>query len=238
MNVLIIEDDKNLAKSLWATFQKYETTNRISTLHSYDEYLKLPWNVISYDVVLLDIHLGEWYKKAGLEILQHIRRKNHTLPVIMITSHCEYVFLEQAFAYGANDYMIKPFRHRELQIRIQRCFCNYMFSEYFAITKYIEYHELQYDISANSFYIWKTLISNLSRSSKYILCLFLIHKEKLLSHSFLEEKIWWYSENIRPKNIRIKIMRLKNSLSQYHIDSWILNYRGEGFMLKKPFVKQ
>ena len=128
--------------------------------------------------------------------------------------------------------MIKPFRARELQIRIERWFRNYVFSEYFSINKTLEYHEITYDISAYEFYNGDKEIV-LSKSNKYLLSLFFIHREKLITQETLVEKIWWHSEKDYEKNLRIKIMRLKEQLKEAGVDSWIHTIRGEWYMFKK-----
>ena len=106
-----------------------------------------------------------------------------------MSSISEYSFLEEAFQKGAYDYIIKPFRVRELQIRTQRWFQKYVLSEYYALHKVLKYHELEYNIHQYRFYISEQEIF-LTRREKYILSLLFIYREKILSHSFLIEKIW------------------------------------------------
>lgn len=231
MNVLIIEDDIRLAWNIKDSFEKEKFANRIDIFHSFQDFLKL-WSVEFYDIILLDICLWESSEETGIDILHHIRTYNTDIPVIMISSHVEYVFLEQAFQEWAHDYIVKPFRNRELQIRIQRWFRNYIFLEYFATHKTLSYDILTYNITAGIFYIrWKEL--TLTKSNKYLLLLFLIHRDQLLSSQFLIWKIWWYSESDKDKNLRIKILRLKKQLEKVWLDAWIQTCRGEWYILRK-----
>lgn len=142
----------------------------------------------------------------------------------MITGHSEYSLMEKAFQSGAHDYIIKPFRSRELQIRIERWFRNYIFLEYYSTHKVLEYYDMTYNVAAYEFY-FKAEKINLSRGNKYILSLFFIHKEILLTHTFLIEKIWGFSEDNEQKNLRIKILRLKNELKYIGVESWIQTCR-------------
>lgn len=232
MNVLIIEDDKELASQIQGTFLKYGFANRVDHIPSYAHYLKKSLSIHTFDIVLLDINLWKELNKNGFTILSHIRTINTDIPIIIISSHSWYSFLEEAFAKWAHDYMIKPFRNRELQIRIQRWFRNYIFSEYFCINKTLIYHNLVYDISAHEFYINSEKIQ-LSKGNKYLLSLFLIYREKLLRQYFLVEKIWWVSSKDREKNLRIKIMRLKEQLKPYGLHDWLQTFHWDGYMLKK-----
>lgn len=233
MNVLIIEDDSFLASHIEKAFSSYMFLNRIVHVKSYWDFLEMSDTILSFDTVLLDINLWEVKgNKNGFDVLSHIRKKSTTIPVIVISSHSEYSFLEKAFAKWAHDYMIKPFRTRELQIRIERWFRNYILSEYFCTNKILRYEELVYDISAYEFYYERNKIE-LTRSNKYILSLLFIYREKLLHQFILVEKIWWHAEENYEKNLRIKIMRLKEQLKTVWIDHWIQTVRWEGYMFKK-----
>lgn len=232
MNILIVEDDLFLATQIEKAFSSYNFSHRITHIESFPDFLQMVNPISSYDTVLLDINLWSDTDKTWFDILSHIRKINEKIPIIIISSHCEYEFLEEAFAKGAHDYMIKPFRARELQIRIERWFRNYVFSEYFSINKTLEYHELTYDISAYEFYNGDKEII-LSKSNKYLLSLFFIHREKLITQETLVEKIWGHSEKDYEKNLRIKIMRLKEQLKEVGVDGWIHTIRGEWYMFKK-----
>jgi len=231
MNILIIEDDTRLAHSISSTFINNKFANRIDILHTFHDFLNIR-GITFYDIILLDICLWEDNKYSWIEILQHIRRHHKNVPIIMISSHSEYIYLEEAFRKGAHDYIIKPFRNRELQIRIQRWFRNYIFSEYFSTKKILNYYEMTYDISSCIFY-YRNQEIRLTRSNKYMLLLFLVHRESLLSHEFLTWKIWWYSEDDNSKNLRIKILRLKRQLENIWLHDWIQVIRWEWYMLKK-----
>ncbi|TCS43269.1 response regulator transcription factor [Reinekea marinisedimentorum] len=67
------------------------------------------------DIVLLDIMMPEM---DGFEFLQKIRRTSD-VPVIMITAKQHENDAIKGFQLGADDYIVKPFRIRELSMRIQ-----------------------------------------------------------------------------------------------------------------------
>jgi len=231
MNILIVEDDELLVFQIKSTFNKYGFVNRIHHIPSYKQYILSAPRISSYDLILLDINLWNEWRQKWFFLLSKIREHNKCIPIIMISSHSEYSFLEKAFALWAHDYMVKPFRNRELQIRIQRWFRNFIFSEYFSINNILNYDILRYDISAYEFYVWDKKII-LSKSNKYLLSLLVIYREKVLLHDFLIDKIWWFSEDTHTKNLRIKIMRLKNRLKPFGLDTWIHTVRWDWYILK------
>ncbi len=67
------------------------------------------------DLVILDIIMPEL---DGFQILD-IMRQRSDVPVIMLTAKCETDSLRDALAMGADDYVKKPFRPRELLARVR-----------------------------------------------------------------------------------------------------------------------
>ena len=67
------------------------------------------------DLVILDIIMPEI---DGFQVLE-ITRQRSNVPVIMLTGKCEVDSLRDALALGADDYVKKPFRPRELLARVR-----------------------------------------------------------------------------------------------------------------------
>jgi two-component system response regulator VicR len=67
------------------------------------------------DLVVLDINLGA---ASGLEVLKDLRRRSQ-LPVIMLTALDSEEDKVRGLEAGADDYLTKPFSHRELVARIR-----------------------------------------------------------------------------------------------------------------------
>lgn len=101
----------------------------------------------------------------------------------------DYQRIEDGFNSGANDYIIKPFRLKELEIRVMKWFKTYFLSIYFGNDEIIEYGDLKYNISENQFY-YKNNSIKLTKKNKYILSILLSQPEKLLTNTYLIEKIW------------------------------------------------
>jgi two-component system, OmpR family, phosphate regulon response regulator PhoB len=69
-----------------------------------------------FDLLVFDWNLP---KMSGIELCRTIRRDKHiTLPVLFLTANASSQDMVDAFASGADDYMVKPFHAPELGARI------------------------------------------------------------------------------------------------------------------------
>ena len=111
--VLIVEDETALAENLLEFLgeERYAldfAANGLTALHL------LATN--EYDVIVLDIMLPG---PSGFEICQRIRNDLQcSSPVIFMTARGSLPDKEEGFALGGDDYLVKPFALRELQLRI------------------------------------------------------------------------------------------------------------------------
>jgi DNA-binding response OmpR family regulator len=110
--VLIIDDDEKLCTLL----KEYLKNNGFDALFISDGSRALESLAKeSPDVVILDVMMPG---KDGLEVLREIR-KDHTVPIIMLTAKGEDTDRIVGLELGADDYLAKPFNPRELLARMR-----------------------------------------------------------------------------------------------------------------------
>lgn len=231
MNILIIEDDTFLASRIAKVLESKIISNRIRILHSVYSFAWEIHLLDSYDIILTDLQLdNDANDRWWFEIIQMIRQKNPNIPVIVISGKWDLEDLRMAFDLWANDYIIKPFRLKELELRV----CNWFRQYYFTMMKssaqkLYKLKDLEYHIDTNEFYKdGKRII--LTRMNKYLLSLFFLASGKIITDTALREKIWGDRSVIAERNVRINILRLKKSLYPYGMDDWICNVRGEWYI--------
>ncbi|MTL73498.1 response regulator, partial [Turicibacter sanguinis] len=115
--VLIVEDDPMVAlinKRYLQQFRQIEIFGPVM----YEEEVLSYLEAQKIDLIIMDVFLP---KKSGLEILKTIREKEYTVDVIMVTAANSSMELKQAFAYGAIDYLVKPFE----SIRFEEAYKKY-----------------------------------------------------------------------------------------------------------------
>lgn len=110
--ILIIDDDEKLCKLLMA-YLKENGFEAFCVNDGSDAIKAIAGG--SPDIIILDIMLPG---KDGLEVLREIR-KEHSLPVIMLTAKGEDTDRIVGLELGADDYLAKPFNPRELLARLK-----------------------------------------------------------------------------------------------------------------------
>lgn len=231
MNILVIEDDLLLANNIKKVFDKNIVTNNIKLINSYKGFIKELELIEAYDIIVIDIVLEYSEDKTWIDLISIIRSKNVNVPILVISWFSSFEWMQKAFEAGASDYMTKPFRLREFEIRLMRWFKIYLHSLNFSPDDKVSYKDLVYSIKENEFY-YKDKNISLTKKSKYILLIFISMPETLIKEDYLINKIWCDNDCFKDRNIRIVIMRLKDSLKQFWIDNWLENIRGEGYLLR------
>lgn len=111
MNLLIIEDDEAIRMGLTyyleqESFNVLEAKNAKIGLDLYDNDI---------DIVLLDINLPD---KNGFDLFKELKAKKD-VPIIFLTANDLEVSIVRGLDMGADDYITKPFKARELISRIK-----------------------------------------------------------------------------------------------------------------------
>lgn len=112
--VLLIDDDRDIREVVGAMLDAVGLT--VETASSAEEALERIRSD-AYDMVVLDWSLPGM---TGIELCRVIRREPPLmgLPVLFLTAHASSKDIVEAFASGADDYVVKPFRAPELGARI------------------------------------------------------------------------------------------------------------------------
>lgn len=111
INVLIIEDDIELAQLLKARLHKDEIEITIASTAL--EGLSL-FQTNTYDLLVLDLSLPQM---DGMEICRLIRQES-TVPIIISSARSDIRDKMMGFSRGADDYLPKPYDPQELIFRI------------------------------------------------------------------------------------------------------------------------
>lgn len=110
--ILIVEDEKRIASFIEKGLQK----NGFYTTVAFDGEAALQVaQTEMHEAILLDLGLS---LKDGWTVLKELRDQGNDCPVIVVTA--QEASLHKALSAGANGYVLKPFRFKDLLAAIQK----------------------------------------------------------------------------------------------------------------------
>jgi len=113
MRVLVVEDDVVTAARIEIVLQGEDF---ICDLAHRGEVGVQYGKLHSYDIILLDLMLPDMH---GYDVLQQLREAGINTPVLILSGLGELDDKIKGLSFGADDFLTKPFEHRELIARIR-----------------------------------------------------------------------------------------------------------------------
>ena len=117
--ILLVEDDPDMASFVCSAAEPYSISVVVETDGARGLAQAMNEN---FDCVILDVGLPS---VNGLDICRQLRGARPTLPIVFLTARREEVDLVVGFELGADDYILKPFRPRELITRVRALIARY-----------------------------------------------------------------------------------------------------------------
>lgn len=114
MRILLVEDNLLTAKGLKYLLEREGYTVVVATTLA-EADLKLA--EFSYDLALIDITLPDG---EGFDFAKKLQRQHSSCALIFLTARDDETDVVHGFELGADDYIAKPFRSRELLLRIKK----------------------------------------------------------------------------------------------------------------------
>lgn len=219
--ILLIEDNETIIKGLEYTLEQegYNVETAENIIKAKTKIKKEQYNIYLLDISLPD---GE-----GYEICKIIKEKGN-FPVIFLTAKDEETDIVQGLDMGADDYITKPFRTRELISRIKS-----VLRRYENTTKKenkLKCQNITIDNNTAKVYKDDKEITLTSLEYKILLMLFnnkgiLVKREKLL------EEIWDIAGNfVNDNTLTVYIKRIREKIGDSK-GEFIQTVRGIGYMV-------
>ena len=111
--ILVIDNEEGLCRMMKAVLS--DSSYQVKTFTQPREAVR-EFQTNQWDLVISDIKMPGM---SGLEVLQRIKEKDPTIPVIMITAYATVETSIQALRKGAYDMLTKPFEPEELLYRVK-----------------------------------------------------------------------------------------------------------------------
>jgi DNA-binding response OmpR family regulator len=114
LDILLVDDDQPLREMLTRSFER--EAHQVTAVPDGHAALRAAADR-TYDVVLLDVALGEG--PTGHDVARLLRARRDVVPIIMLTALDSEADAVQGLEAGADDYVTKPFGLAELRSRIR-----------------------------------------------------------------------------------------------------------------------
>lgn len=212
--LLLLEDDTMIASGLVyaLTNEGYEVVH-CQNVQSALEQIKTQ----SFQLAILDMQLPDG---TGFDVSEKL--KNTDTPIIFLTIVDEEAKIVKAFDEGADDYIVKPFRIRELLARVKRTLQKKVgTSQDVLMVGRVAIHT-----DAGKIYVEEKQIE-LTALEYRLLLIFAQNQTKLLTRTQILEKIWDMDGNfVEDNTLTVYIKRLREKLGDaIHIET----VRGMGY---------
>lgn len=224
MRILVIEDEQNVAAFVqqglketgYEVYLAYDGTNGLDLLTQQ-----------SFDLIILDIMLPGM---DGREIAIKIRQMGYKdLPILMLTALGTTENIVKGLDAGADDYLIKPFKFKELLARIRALSRRSVGST--VAHKIYKILDLELDSDSKSVKRAGTPIK--LTSTEFRLLEFLMkNQNKVLSRIDILENVWDINFNMGTNVVDVYVNYLRNKIDKNFEPKLIQTVIGMGYMVK------
>lgn len=218
--ILLVEDDIDLARGIEYSLQKEGYNTELAK--NFTEG-KSSVDKNTYDLIIIDIGLPDG---SGFNLCKHIRKTRQT-PVIFLTAQDEEVNVVMGLDLGADDYITKPFRIRELMSRIKAVLRRYATPE---SRKVLKSQNIEINLEKSQVFIKEKMI--LLTPSEYKLLLMLMqHPQQVLSRQAILANLWdTEGDFVDDNSLSVYIKRLRDKIEEYPSKpQYIKTVRGLGY---------
>lgn len=216
--ILLIEDNEDIKKGLDYLFMQ----NEYLLLHA--KNLSIAKNYIiekKYDLILLDVTLPDG---DGFSFYEEMKGVIFT-PVIFLTAKDLEDDIVHGLELGAADYIVKPFRNRELLLRISNALKNSK-----SIENVLRVQDVEIDIDSMKVIRNQEEIPLTSLEFKLFLML-VENANKVVTREAILERIWDESSNyVNDNTLTVYIKRIREKIGN---DSLIKTIKGIGYRVDK-----
>jgi DNA-binding response OmpR family regulator len=213
--VLIIDGDPSFRRELRSNCEQYgyaviEAETAADGVREFEE--KAP-NLVLLEAVLPD--------GSGLDACRNIRRTDPKVPIVMVSSRGEEIDIVVGLEIGADDYVVKPVRMRELLARIAAHLRKARLDTTETTAGRLEFKDLVIDINERRIFKEGAEV-DLTHTEFDLLAYLASHAGKVMSREKILNHVWGYEYPIETRLIDVHIRNLRrkietNSSRPYYI---------------------
>lgn len=228
LQILIVEDDSSV-KNLMTTTLKAHDYKYIVAETGEDAIRQA--STYNPDIILLDLGLPDI---DGVDVIKKIRTWSN-VPIIVISARSEDADKIEALDNGADDYLTKPFSVEELlaRIRVTGRRLAVMMANGEANDSVFINGKLKIDFAAGCAYLEDNEL-HLTPIEYKLLCLLAQNIGKVLTHTFITQKVWGSSWDNDVASLRVFMATLRKKIeSAPNSPQYIQTHIGVGYRMMR-----
>ena len=218
LKVLIVDDEDSIRESLELALE----SQGYQVMHAVDGRQALRMLDQSPDLILLDWMLPDL---AGPEVCREVR-KSSAVPILMLTARGELDDRVDGLDAGADDYLPKPFKLKELLARM-RALARRLQPQ--GQSELLQFGDLFLDPSASSVRRGGQEIF-LTALEFQLLAFFVRHPRQVMSKEQLLNRVWGWDECVNENVVEVHVSSLRSKLGDSN-RQLIRTVRGLGYVL-------
>jgi len=219
INVLLVEDDKDLAASI----AEYLGYDNIRCDHAYNGLSGFTLaSQKHYDVILLDLMLP---KIDGITVCEKLRENGSDTPVLMLTAKDTLEDKEAGFNSGTDDYLVKPFVMKELALRVRA-----LSRRRSGQLKKLVVDDLVYDPEQRT--VIRAGQPILLNHLNFRLLELLMRRSPRIVHREEIEECLWPDDTPESNNLKVQLYQLRQKIDKPFEKKLIETVVGEGIRIK------
>ncbi|MCP4610526.1 MAG: response regulator transcription factor [Planctomycetes bacterium] len=222
MRILVVEDEKKVAKALQEGLQAEHYQVTIAYTGEEGFYLL---NSQTFDLVLLDLMLPG---RDGFEILKTLRERGLQTPVLILTARDTVDDRVLGLDGGADDYLVKPFAFPELLARIRALMRRGRSDQVLRL----KLADMEMDLVTRK--VTRSGKAIELTTKEYELLEYLLrHQGHVVSREMLSRNVWQEDVRTIPMDnvIDVHIARLRRKLDDQFDKKLLKTVRGVGFIM-------
>ncbi|WP_181312332.1 MtrAB system response regulator MtrA [Nocardioides campestrisoli] len=220
--VLVVDDDASLAEMLTIVlrqegFDSQMVTRGDEALAAFREYRP--------DLVLLDLMLPG---RDGIDVCKEIRTESG-VPIVMLTAKGDTIDVVLGLESGADDYVVKPFKPKELVARIRARVRRFEAP----VSETLTVGDLEIDVAGHSVTRAGTAVNLTPLEFDLLVCL--ARKPwQVFTREVLLEQVWGYRHAADTRLVNVHVQRLRSKVEHDPENPEIvLTVRGVGYKAGK-----
>jgi len=221
IEIVIIEDEEDILELLEYHLAKegYDVTGFLST-ENVEQFMEEE----NPALLIVDRNLPG---VEGSEFIARMREIGYNTPVIFLTAKDRDEDIEEGFKIGCDDYITKPFKMKEVLLRIEALLRRSGVNE----SDKLRYRDLILDSRTRELSIDDTKV-DLTNLEYKLLYTFVKNAHQTLERDYIRDQVWENdTENFNDKTINVAINRLKKKIDPTGNKGYLMPVWGVGYKL-------